>query len=320
MEYKTGFLFTLNISQQDVIEHGLDVDLIEMAIYTLFKHIAISGVSSRLTKYGITYYQFTAKFVIEQLPIIGITTRQNIFKRMQKLIAAGLIEVYPDNKKEGVSFFTFGKMHYVLHDKAVNNTCNENEQPVTKKLHTCNEIVTPPVTKKLHNNNTIDKLHNNKEEREEQPKKTVAKKASIKPQQTEKDAPPQMFDDKSEMAGSSSFIWKERCKNDPELYAKLTKWAYYQILEGLPRVCKLYGKQYTDEQLQTWTNQQLIRETVNIQKTEFTMYGEPIECDTVKHMLNRANLQLRDKGGLDIATATVRQGRSKANNYQSPFK
>jgi hypothetical protein len=177
---------------------------------------------------------------------------------------------------------------------------------------------------KQENELTLNKKDNNKdikkEEEEEQPKKTASKKPALKPQQTEKDAPPQMFDDQSEMAGSSSFLWKERCKNNPELYAKLKNWAYQQILEGLPRVCKLYGKQYTDEQLQTWTEQQLIRETVNIQKTEFTMYGEPIECDTVKHMLNRANLQLRDKGGLDIATATVKQGRSKSSNYQSPFK
>ena len=155
-----------------------------------------------------------------------------------------------------------------------------------------------------------------REEEEKKPKKTVSKKPSLKPQQAEKDAPTTP----GKMSVKSEYMWQMDYTDNAELNAKLTTWAFTEILSQLPAICTKHGKQYTEEQLQAWTKQQLTTDKVNVLKTTFSMYGDPLHSDTVKHLLNRANWQLRERGGLDIATATVKQGRSKANNYQSPFK
>lgn len=173
---------------------------------------------------------------------------------------------------------------------------------------------------KQENELTLNKKDNNKdikkEEEEEQPKKTASKKPALKPQQAEQETPTTP----GKMSVKSEYMWQMDYTDNAELNAKLTTWAFTEILSQLPAICTKHGKQYTDEQLQAWTKQQLTTDKVNVLKTTFSMYGDPLHSDTVKHLLNRANWQLRERGGLDIATATVKQGRSKANNYQSPFK
>jgi len=159
-------------------------------------------------------------------------------------------------------------------------------------------------------------LNNTNNKVEEKPKKTASKKPALKPQQAEQETPTTP----GKMSVKSEYMWQMDYTDNAELNAKLTTWAFTEILQQLPAICTKHGKQYTEEQLQAWTKQQLTTDKVNVLKTTFSMYGDPLHSDTVKHLLNRANWQLRERGGLDIATATVKQGRSKANNYQSPFK
>lgn len=301
MEQKTGFLFMINISQRDMVEYNLNLDFNDMAIYALFKHLAISK-AARISKIdNDTFYQFTASFVIEQLPMLGISTRQNINRRIHKLIDAGLIEPYKNNQKECVSLFKFGKMHYAIHDRIDESECNEKvTPPVTKKLHTCNEKVTPPVTKKLHNNNTIDNINNNK---------VVEEGINEKPTTTP---------DKSEF--KSELIWQMEYEKDEAKKKKLTDWAKQTISEQLPRILTVHGKQYTNEQLTAWIDQQLIKKPIELLKTKFTPYGHPLSSDTVNHIVNTANWQLTNKGGLDIPQMKRAAVAKKANNHSSPFK
>lgn len=164
-------------------------------------------------------------------------------------------------------------------------------------------------------------LNNTNNKEEDKPKKTVAKKTTDKPQQTEQEVPTTTDETFTELAGSSEFIWRMRHTSDAELNAKLTTWAFTEIFSQLPSICAKHGKQYTDEQLQAWTKQQLTTDKVNVLKTTFSMYGEPLHSDTVKHLLNRANWQLRERGGLDIAMVAVKpQGTKRNVNYETPFK
>lgn len=317
MGKKTGFLHYINISQRDMVEYNLDLDFNDMAIYALFKHIALSGVSKTRKIGDETYYQFTANFVIDQLPLLGIKTRQNINRRMQKLSNAGIIEPYEGNKKECVSLFKFGNMHYTIHDRLNENECNVKEQPVTQKLHTCNANVTPPVTEKLHYNNTIDNLNNNKVV-EEKRKKTKVVKRSAPANEPAQDTTTTPDLDRSVMTVKSELMWQMDYTDKPELNAKLTEWAYNEILQQLPAVCAKHGKSYTVEQLQAWVRQQLTTDKVNVGKTQFTMYGEPMHSDTVKHLVNRCNWQLTNRGGLDLLQVGDK-AKKVVNNYSSPF-
>jgi len=326
MEYKTGFLFTINISQRDVLEFDLNLDLTDMAIYALFKHIAISDASRRIYESGKVFYQFSRQFIIDQLPIIGINTKSGISKRLQNLVAAKILVPYERNKTEGISYFCFGEMHGVLHDRSMNSgkvvdnaIVTENEHLSTNGYSTYQPTDIAPINFGTQYNSTIDKLHNNKEVEDKQ-KKTVAKKTTDKPQQTEQEVPTTTDETFTELAGSSEFIWRMRHTSDAELNAKLTTWAFTEILSQLPAICTKHGKQYTDEQLQAWTKQQLTTDKVNVLKTTFSMYGEPLHSDTVKHLLNRANWQLRERGGLDIAAVAVKPQTKRNVNYETPFK
>lgn len=90
-----------------------------LCIYELLKLVATLQDRPKITVGDTVYYELTALFIIEQLPIIRISTRQGIHRHMVKLIAAGLVEAYPNNQKEHVSFFTFGKMHFILQNTKV---------------------------------------------------------------------------------------------------------------------------------------------------------------------------------------------------------
>jgi len=314
MSYKTGFLFTLNISQRDVIEYALNVDLSDMAIYSLFKHIAISNASNKKTIGNVIYYQFTAAFIIEQLPILGITTRQNISRRIQNLIACGLIEAYPNNQKECVSLFTFGKTHYAIHDKnAV--TCNEKvTPPVTKKLHTCNEKVTPPVTKKLHYNNTIDKINNNKDEEETPPSQSKAKKVKAvtisKMETVEAEAMPEIH---------SEFIWRLKHTNEPERKAKLEQHVISELKTKLPERLGRLGYHYTAEQLDAFINDQIVKKGIDAAKTQFFQNGDIGKCDTVEHIINSALYQIKNNGSLNIPETVKQKAAAKQVKHNHPF-
>lgn len=307
MEYKTGFLFTINISQRDVLEFDLNLDLTDMAIYALFKHIAISDASRRIYESGKVFYQFNRQFIIDQLPIIGISTKNGISKRLQNLVNANILKPYDGNQKEGVSFFSFGEMHGILHDRAINKNgasdkigVSENEQPINFGIHPYKLSDTPPINFGIHNNNTIDKVNNNKVVEEEKQKNSTTTPA------------------KSEF--KSELIWQMEYEKDEAKKQLLTDWAKQTISEQLPRILTIHGKQYTDEQLTAWIDQQLIKKPIELLKTKFTPYGHPLSSDTVNHIINTANWQLRERGGLDIAAVAVKPQTKRNVNYETPFK
>ena len=124
--------------------------------------------------------------------------------------------------------------------------------------------------------------------------------------------------DRSVMTVKSELMWQMDYTNKPELTAKLTEWAYNEILQQIPAVCAKHGKSYTVEQLQAWVRQQLTTDKVNVAKTQFSMYGEPMHSDTVKHLVNRCNWQLTNRGGLDLLQVGDK-AKKVVNNYSSPF-
>ena len=224
-------------------------------------------------------------------------------------------------KKEVKKFAGSPTVHYMLNiDKAIellgifcHNESGKNGTLESAEMELSNvPKVNFPITKNT-TKNTIKEV-------EDKPKKTVAKKTTDKPQQTEQEVPTTTDETFTELAGSSEFIWRMRHTSDAELNAKLTTWAFTEILSQLPAICTKHGKQYTDEQLQAWTKQQLTTDKVNVLKTTFSMYGEPLHSDTVKHLLNRANWQLRERGGLDIAAVAVKPQTKRNVNYETPFK
>lgn len=153
---------------------------------------------------------------------------------------------------------------------------------------------------------------------EEKRKKTKVVKRSAPANEPPQDTTTTTDIDRSVMTVKSELMWQMDYTDKPELNAKLTEWAYNEILQQLPAVCAKHGKSYTVEQLQAWVRQQLTTDKVNVGKTQFTMYGEPMHSDTVKHLVNRCNWQLTNRGGLDLLQVGDK-AKKVVNNYSSPF-
>ena len=165
----------------------------------------------------------------------------------------------------------------------------------------------------------IKELKKDKEEEEDKkPKKAKVVKRAKPANEPAKDTTTTHDLDRSVMNVKSELLWQMDYTNNTELNAKLTDWAFNEVINQLPAICTKHGKSYSSEQLQAWATQQLKTDKVNVCKTQFSMFGEPLHSDTVKHIVNRANWQLTNKGGLYVPQAGVK-AKKVVNNYSSPF-
>lgn len=146
--------FSININQKAAIDSGLQLDIVDLAI---FDFLVCFSNSSQCKKYKheqeeVNYYLFNWKLIIQQLPILGLTTRQTVYNRMQKLTAAGLIIAAPDNQVNATAYYRFGPNYDLL--IFFNRVPNETQEPV--KSHT-----PKPVKPILHNNGINTDKYNN---------------------------------------------------------------------------------------------------------------------------------------------------------------
>ena len=178
--------YTIAISQKRAVELGLvgKVDVIDLMIVDLFAAMLASPDVPKYDHGDKIYILFTHNLVFSQIPMIGITHRVALKRRMKKLQEAGLIVANPDNKKLNKALYTAGPIlgKYITPDIADEYTCNSKvTAPVTQKLQTCNSKVTAPVTQKLHYKVIIDKDIKNKvvEAAASKRKKVSAKKEDV---------------------------------------------------------------------------------------------------------------------------------------------
>lgn len=147
---------------------------------------------------------------------------------------------------------------------------------------------------------------------------TYPYKDTNKDKEVDKEVKPTTTPAKSEF--KSKLIWQMEYEKDEAKKQLLTDWAKQTISEQLPRILTIHGKQYTDEQLTAWIDQQLIKKPIELLKTKFTPYGHPLSSDTVNHIINTANWQLTNRGGLDIPQMKRAAAGKRTNNHSSPFK
>ena len=109
-----------------VIKAGLDLDVVDMAIFDFIKNFAHTDKCIKLQTESGTYFWISHNTIIEQLPILGISTGAGIIKRINKLIDAGLLLRHPNCDLMRKTFYKFGPNY----DRVV-FTQNESSQPTT---------------------------------------------------------------------------------------------------------------------------------------------------------------------------------------------
>lgn len=105
--------FTVNINQKAVVDLGLQgkLDFIDLAIYDFVIEFMLCDDCHRINIGNEQYYWIKADLIIENLPLLGITTARGVNKRIEKLIECNLLERCPDNKNLRQSFFKVGKLY-----------------------------------------------------------------------------------------------------------------------------------------------------------------------------------------------------------------
>ena len=119
--------YTITINQLAVINAGLDLDVVDMTIFDVVKQYAHSEKCMKLQTETGTYFWVSHTTIIQQLPILGISTGAGIIKRINKLIDAGLLARHPNCDLMRKTFYKFGPNY----DKVCFTTQNENSQPTT---------------------------------------------------------------------------------------------------------------------------------------------------------------------------------------------
>lgn len=127
--------YTITINQLAVISSGLNLDVVDMSIFDFIKHYAHSDRCMKLQTETGTFFWISHNVVIQELPILGITTGAGVVKRINKLIDAGLLARHPNCDLMRKTFYKFGPNY----DKVCFVSHNESLQPTTNVEGTHNE-------------------------------------------------------------------------------------------------------------------------------------------------------------------------------------
>lgn len=144
--------YNININQKAVIDLNLHLDVVDMAIFDFIKDFSNSKGCLKVFIEGKQYFWISHSKIISDLPIIRITSRQGIIKRINKLIDSELIErIEVDLQK---SYYCFGKNYDGVIFVA------DVQQPFTPPV---NQSLREPDNERLHNNSiTNNNTNDNK--------------------------------------------------------------------------------------------------------------------------------------------------------------
>lgn len=158
--------YTILINQYAAIKSGLDLDLIDLAIFDFIKDFSNSvNCIKTQTPEGI-FFWISHKLVMEAIPLLNIKTAQGVAKRIDNLIKAGVIIKHPNCAQYSKTLYAFGKNYDLLTfapgADAVITPPNESYTPQTKVIPPSNESLGVPPNESLgYNNNNDDNKNNN---------------------------------------------------------------------------------------------------------------------------------------------------------------
>jgi len=151
-------------SQKKAVDMGLELDHL-MILRWFVDWQKSGGMKTFEAKNGERYYWINAKKIISDLPLLGLSSRQSVYKRLKELVEKDVLKKKTDDKN-----WTF----YSINDSTYSKLCygentggNENSPPLLINQDPCKKFSQPPVkssynplVKKVNNNSlcTLDSL------------------------------------------------------------------------------------------------------------------------------------------------------------------
>lgn len=103
-----NYKYTILINQFAAIENGLDLDIIDLAIFDYIKDFSGSNYCSKIATPEGTYFWLSHKKIIQDLPLLKIKSSQGIIKRISNLLENKIFEKHPNCEMYGKSLYKAG--------------------------------------------------------------------------------------------------------------------------------------------------------------------------------------------------------------------
>jgi hypothetical protein len=144
-------LYNININQKAVIDNQWDnLGLAELAVFTMIEKAIDSKILQTYIDQSGTWYWLAHSKIIEELPILRISSKKTTERYLYTLVEYKLIELHPQNKQLGRLYLRLGdevkKLHFTPQTKMSEGT--------SKMSDPSDKNVLPPQTKMSDNNNT----------------------------------------------------------------------------------------------------------------------------------------------------------------------
>lgn len=127
--------YTILINQYAAVKNGLNLDLIDLAIFDFIKDFANSSCCVKVQTPEGTYFWISHKLILEAMPLLNIKTNQGLIKRMENLINAGILKKHPNCDKYRQTLYCFGENYDLLTFTYIDLVDNPKQKfmPPTKK-------------------------------------------------------------------------------------------------------------------------------------------------------------------------------------------
>lgn len=126
--------YTIVINQYAIMKLGLKLDFNDMAILQCIYDFVVSGYAETTKFDGETYYWISHNLILQELPMLGITSKRGIISKIQKLIDAELLIKHPGCQELGRTYYAFGKLNKLIN--STDEKVGTNEQTLCTELHT----------------------------------------------------------------------------------------------------------------------------------------------------------------------------------------
>ena len=150
--------YTILINQYAAVNSGLDLDLIDLAIFDFIKDFANCASCVKMhTPEGI-YFWISHKLILDAMPLLNIKTNQGMIKRIDNLVKAGILQKHPNCELYNKTLYCFGENYELL-------TFTEKATKILTGVDTPKQKLIPPINESLgYNSNNTDNTIRDKED------------------------------------------------------------------------------------------------------------------------------------------------------------
>ena len=129
--------YNININQYAAVTNGLNLDIVDLAIFDFIKDFANSPKCVKMQTENGSFFWISHDLILKEMPLLGITTKRGLVKRIAKLVDAELIVRHESNIEKGRTMYAFGKNYHKM-------IFGENSGEVGTKEPTHEQSFTPP--------------------------------------------------------------------------------------------------------------------------------------------------------------------------------